>query len=308
MSGSILPTISRENLAGSIYALSGSGGGGGSNFQTASVSSLTTSTIASAVKVRDLTTAGNHFIILQDEPLNGSPTGGARGVVAYNFGGSNTGFISLQSSIKGANGNDDSSGGVRLFGGDDTQDLTIGGTSGNGVLSVGFLEKVDFNNSSSTIVSHLNAASIESAALTVGGAGVPTTSARGTNASASMTVGTPDNIGLNFNTVATHLYNVSLNATFTSNAFIGTTSSEPLIAIGIAGESAYSQPLTKSYISTDVAETGSPTIPLNLNFTFKAANTANTDVFAFLFDANVAASGGFDIVNGQGYLTDYGVQ
>jgi hypothetical protein len=116
-------------------------------------------------------------------------------------------------------------------------------------------------------------------------------------------------MGFNFNTTVGNLYNLTYNVEFTSNSFVGTTSPDPvLVCGGIAGQNAYSQGFTKSYVSTLVAETGSPTLPQPVSFTFKASAPINTDIFAFLFDNNVAASGGFNIVGSQGYLTDYGAQ
>ena len=115
-------------------------------------------------------------------------------------------------------------------------------------------------------------------------------------------------MGINFNTVLNHVYRIDLNATFTSNAFIGTTSPDPLLTWGIAAQNAYATPLTQSYVSTLVAETGSPTIQLPWSLQFKASSTGNTDVFAFLYDTNVAASGGWNVPASQAFITDFGVQ
>ena len=115
-------------------------------------------------------------------------------------------------------------------------------------------------------------------------------------------------MGINFNTVLNHVYRIDLIAQFTSNAFIGTTSPDPLLTWGLAPQNAYATPLTQSYISTLVAETGSPTIQIPWSLQFKANASGNTDVYAFLYDTNVAASGGWIVPANQAFVTDYGVQ
>jgi hypothetical protein len=302
MSGSILPTITHNKVNAALYALAGSGGGGTvSTFNTATINSLTVSTIVSPAIV---TNGGNAVTVISDQAN--------RSVFNYQINGQNKGFIQALSSIKGADGAQDSAGGVEISGGDSSASLTVGGTSpDNGVVSVGLgISQVNFLNTPSTIVSNLNATSITTNSIALsGGQQIPFTSARGMSNDASPSVGTPANMGFNFNTTVGNLYNLTYNVEFTSNSFIGTTSPDPvLVCGGIAGQNAYSQGFTKSYVSTLVAETGSPTLPQPVSFTFKASAPINTDVFAFLFDTNVSASGGFNIVGSQGYLTDYGAQ
>jgi hypothetical protein len=140
-----------------------------------------------------------------------------------------------------------------------------------------------------------------STSLTFNNKPVPVLSTDATSASVQAEAADPANTGLSVAMVGGHVYGVSMNITITSADFVGTTSPDPSIYIGLAAQNGFSRRIFKSEVD---AVTGSMTC--TLGFMFTAGSTVTQNVFAFLDDATPSAEGGFDIVGSVGYIVDYG--
>lgn len=144
--------------------------------------------------------------------------------------------------------------------------------------------------------------------LDINGNLVPSSYTATTNASVTANPVSPADTGLVVNMTAGRVYDVSLNAQFSGSAFVGTTSANPSLYIGLAGQNAYSRPVFKNEVDAMIGTTGSggsgPFI-CTIGFKFTAATTTTQNVFAFLNDANPLAAGGFTIVGSTGYVVKY---